>query len=634
MKLNYSFPKNMYVATAFMLLLLQCIISIQGCGGSNGTSTPPSTPASVTVSPSSATVAPGGTQQFTATVSGMSSSAVTWSASAGSISSSGMFTAPGTSGNVTVTAASASDSSKKASATVTVSNNPPPPPSGGVTVAPAAVLLAPNAQQQFTSNMAVNWSASAGTITSSGLYTAPASSGTFTVTATNKANTAQSASANVNVSTPTPGAANSWANRVSGVNMPGGSLSVVGAQSFDTFPPTNKQQYFQIYDPPSITTDCTIAADGCSLKFTILKGYVQGEPGWFDWNFTPDLSRTFGAGQEFYVQYRERLDPQMLNSANFPNSEGFKSDIITDGDTLTHQSSDCSTSPGHLVMQQNGPGAAYPILYHNCGFSGGTYHFMQSGYEPVQLPGVKVGSNTNFLDQNAAGCPHYSGRGTPTTDPTCWNYVGNEWFTVQVHVKVGTFNQPNSILDMWLAHEGQPAQLVVNASDAALLNDGTSVASSKYGKISLLPYQTAMSGSLADTAVWYDDLIVSTRRIPDPNVATPNAPDGLTLSNVTSTSVTLAWRVNSQNGTAQDDTGFIVERCSGDGPTCFPNPQSGFAAIATTAAGAGSFVDNTVASKGTYTYRVRAKNSAGNSGYTISQCFNGGTSCGGTVVVP
>ena len=430
---------------------------------------------------------------------------------------------------------------------------------------------------------------------------------------------------------PGTGPVNGWRSRISGVNVPGGAASIISSQGFDTFPQNNLQQYFKLYEPDSITTDCSIAADGCSLKFAVLKGYKQGEPGWFDWNFSRDLSRTFGEGQEFYVQYRERLDPAMLIGGNFPNGEGFKHDIITEGDISGKIAGDCSNSPGEVVLVQDGNGATYPGLYHNCGFSGGSVAFIRSGYELIQLGGI---TGSNFLDQNIAGCPHYAGRGILISDPTCFKYVANEWFTVQIHVKVGLFGQPNSVLEVWLAHQGKPAQLVINAADAALINDGSGGASGKYGKIQLSAYNTAMSGSLVNTAVWFDDLVVSTRRIPDPDVATPNAPDSLNLSDVTTNSVTLKWRVNSQSGTPQDDTGFLVERCTGDGAHCFPNPQGGFRQIATTAPGAISFVDSTVAHGETYTYRIRAKNSAGNSPYAASQCFNGKTTCGGTAEIP
>jgi hypothetical protein len=171
---------------------------------------------------------------------------------------------------------------------------------------------------------------------------------------------------------------------------------------------------------------------------------------------------------------------------------------------------------------------------------------------------------------------------------------------------------------------------VAQASDVALVNDGSGGASGKYGKIQFSVYNTNGTWQI-NSAAWFDDVIVSTRRIPDPNVSTPNAPDSLGISNITNASVQVNWRVNSQNGTAQDDTGFVVERCSGTIQTCFPNPQGGFSAIATTAAGASSYVDNTVVHGTTYTYRVKATNANGSSGYATSICFNNSTvTCGGT----
>src|SRR5215469_219906 len=49
---------------------------------------------SITLAPSTATVAPGETVQFSAAVTNTSKTEVGWSASAGSISASGLFTAP------------------------------------------------------------------------------------------------------------------------------------------------------------------------------------------------------------------------------------------------------------------------------------------------------------------------------------------------------------------------------------------------------------------------------------------------------------------------------------------------------------------------------------------------------------
>lgn len=79
--------------------------------------------AQILVTPDGACVAPGGTQQYEAIVVGLASPPITWSSSLGSISSSGLFTAPsgvppGT--EVTITASLKSDSKVTASVTAIV----------------------------------------------------------------------------------------------------------------------------------------------------------------------------------------------------------------------------------------------------------------------------------------------------------------------------------------------------------------------------------------------------------------------------------------------------------------------------------------------------------------------------------
>src|SRR4029077_15672548 len=76
----------------------------------------------VSVSPASATLISNQKQQFTATVSGTSNTAVKWSATAGSIDASGLYTAPTVTSqtNAVIKATSNFDSSKLASAAITV----------------------------------------------------------------------------------------------------------------------------------------------------------------------------------------------------------------------------------------------------------------------------------------------------------------------------------------------------------------------------------------------------------------------------------------------------------------------------------------------------------------------------------
>jgi hypothetical protein len=76
----------------------------------------------VSVSPGSATVASAQKHQFTASVSGTVNSGVTWSATSGSISTSGLYTAPTvkSQASTTITATSVADPTKSASAMVTL----------------------------------------------------------------------------------------------------------------------------------------------------------------------------------------------------------------------------------------------------------------------------------------------------------------------------------------------------------------------------------------------------------------------------------------------------------------------------------------------------------------------------------
>ncbi len=162
---------------------------------------------SVTISPVAASIATGGTQQFTASVSGtVSNKGITWSTSAGAISAGGLLTAPAAAGKVTVTATSLADKTKSASAIVTVSA----PTVTGVSISPATANILTLATQQFTAavqgnvaDKSVIWSASGGAVSPAGLFTGGASAGTITVTATSNADKTKSASATVTLGLPT-----------------------------------------------------------------------------------------------------------------------------------------------------------------------------------------------------------------------------------------------------------------------------------------------------------------------------------------------------------------------------------------------------------------------------------------------
>lgn len=161
---------------------------------------------SVTVSPGTAT----NSATFTAAVNGTNSpsQSVTWTASAGSITASGVFTAPAKTSTVqtiTITARSTFDTTKTGSATVTLAANPvatvtsvvvsPSSASGSATF--SAVVGGTNSPSQ-----AVTWTASAGAISSSGVFTAPAATSSaqnITITARSVLDTTKFGTANVTI---------------------------------------------------------------------------------------------------------------------------------------------------------------------------------------------------------------------------------------------------------------------------------------------------------------------------------------------------------------------------------------------------------------------------------------------------
>lgn len=139
----------------------------------------------ITVSPTNPTLTEGATQQFTANVN------ASWSTSCGSISSTGSYTAPLAPEPCTIVA-TATDGSGHTGSSVASITSP-------ITLTPAQVNLHALNTQQFTASSAVTWTASCGSVSSSGKFTAPASAATCSVTGTASSGTKYTAVATASV---------------------------------------------------------------------------------------------------------------------------------------------------------------------------------------------------------------------------------------------------------------------------------------------------------------------------------------------------------------------------------------------------------------------------------------------------
>ena len=299
--------------------------------------------------------------------------------------------------------------------------------------------------------------------------------------------------------------------------------------------------------------DTTVKASGnSSLKFTIASQSGSGASGSYFANFSPDLSVQFGAGQDFYVQWRQRFSPEFL-STTYAGSEGWKQAIIGTGDHTgcsPANTTNCNSSCSDIeVVTQNTFQRGHAQMYHSCGLKDGNY-------EALEYFDSRIG---DIVNQNNVGCTYSNPK-----NPPCVGYFANEWMTFQVHVKVGTWYHNDhvyhhdSVVQLLIARDGQPSTLVIDFTpshacttcggpagptntgyDLVNLQGGTgstgcTTTNQCYGKVWMLPYQTNKDATqITSTAyVWYDELIISTQRIPDPaSTATtrPSAPPNLTL---------------------------------------------------------------------------------------------------------
>jgi hypothetical protein len=170
----------------------------------------------VDVTPTTVSLSPGAKLAFAATVGG-TTTPVSWSVAetpaGGSITAAGLYTAPQAVGTYTVVATTTSGSTRTGTATVTVTTAPAPPPVVTIAVAPQTASTTTGQSLQFTATVAgsadtsATWAiaeAGGGTVTTTGLYTAPAAAGTYHVVATSGADGTRTATAAVTVAAPPP----------------------------------------------------------------------------------------------------------------------------------------------------------------------------------------------------------------------------------------------------------------------------------------------------------------------------------------------------------------------------------------------------------------------------------------------
>lgn len=179
---------------------------------------PPPPPPSVSITPGSSTLGVGTTQQFTATVQNVTNPVLAWSvdrvgggnSTVGTIDSQGLYIAPAQIGAHTV-GVTVNSTVATSSASITVFS---------LSVSPAGVVVGAGSTQQYSANVqglsspTLAWAvdgvaggnSSVGTISATGLYTAPSSLGTHTVAVSASVDPAVTATTALTVTDVAPGA--------------------------------------------------------------------------------------------------------------------------------------------------------------------------------------------------------------------------------------------------------------------------------------------------------------------------------------------------------------------------------------------------------------------------------------------
>jgi hypothetical protein len=265
-------------------------------------------------------------------------------------------------------------------------------------------------------------------------------------------------------------------------------------------------------DHPVIDTTVFPGTSGSSLKLTMDE---RRGGGMWVCNFSDDLKTRFNAGDEFFVQWKQRFNKAMIG----PNADlygSWKQCLISSGDvdyTVAGVANSCRCIEVCLTSYEFAKGLGdahddrFPVAYHRCPDCGGTVNLTEP--HPQQF----------LLLQNKRAAPYCgynnvmgSGAGIAAPGGNCFVYVADEWQTFQIGITCGARvgeALPGSRIRVWAQREGRASELLM---DHAL----TLTFPSKdpgYGKF----WFTARNPYKRNTTMvtWLAELIISRQRIPD-----------------------------------------------------------------------------------------------------------------------
>lgn len=280
---------------------------------------------------------------------------------------------------------------------------------------------------------------------------------------------------------------------------------------------------------PTIQSALSPTWSGTTAKFTVMGKTSAGASGFFR------MSLNTACGQrgvhehcDIYYQYRVRSDPGMFtNFGDTSNTTTTKFDIMHNNAFTCGGDGDAEDT--FQIWQGLGQPSAIPIMYSGCGDQ-------PFGTQPAVPNQTYVGFNPPyFLQQGDSVSTGYNcNHGTTyLTDPGCFHFSPNVWYTVYGHIHIGDLttngaNGPCNVTslvaadhcwnEMWIAAQGQSLKQLNNT-----WNMPVSDFISPYDTIDLLPYATGKNPALDHPPANrnYCCLVVGTQPLVAPTGATP-----------------------------------------------------------------------------------------------------------------
>ena len=257
----------------------------------------------------------------------------------------------------------------------------------------------------------------------------------------------------------------------------------------------------------NVQQDCTVAVNGCSLRFKIPAqnnpGAGPNVAGKFEWVFTQSGGPGFTQNSDVYIQFRTRMDHNLITE-DF-GGEGWKQ-------MLFYGTGTSATSCSNMgLVTQNQQYYGFPTMFYNCSPNIETPDPTQIEYLE-QAPGSLTGPyNCGYF--NAIQLKDKS---------NCAVYHENEWETYYYHFHIGHWGQNDGSIDAWVAYGTGP--LIHFIYQPTWTYNFNINSNDVYDHVAFTPYITGRldtNVAPADGFMWFDELILSSKPIPAPNGSTP-----------------------------------------------------------------------------------------------------------------